>query len=242
MKKKRTDTEKVEEEIRFSVDWARNVLIENGIDPDSKDASTLFREKELEYKAIMLESLEGRLALTEKSKKYREGIIAGLKELKQRCEPLGGLEKLERLRPGTMNLGVELFDSLKKQTLMEREAYKILSAAVVLVYAKELRERLHEIDAKLAFKLIHLARAPMDVAIMEDQWRNHPLISAGVKVLTGGAKGRMARPPKLTAEQRDGIKREMTAAKHGMKKSVKAALAQKYKISVREIERIATGK
>jgi hypothetical protein len=65
-------------------------LIENGIDPDSKDASTLFREKELEYKAIMLESLERRLALTEKSKKYKEGIIGGLKELEQRCEPLGG--------------------------------------------------------------------------------------------------------------------------------------------------------
>jgi hypothetical protein len=82
----------------------------------------------------------------------------------------------------------------------------------------------------------------MDVAIMEARWRNNPLISAGVKVLTGGAKGRMSRPPKLTAEQEADIRHEMAAAKHGTKKATKEDLAKKHRISVRQIERVAAEK
>jgi len=68
--------------------------------------------------------------------------------------------------------------------------------------------------------------------------RKYELLT-GFNVHEGGAKGRAARPPKLTAKQKADIRQEMDSAKHGTKKAIKLALADKHKISVREIERIA---
>jgi hypothetical protein len=93
-------------------------------------------------------------------------------------------------------------------------------------------------DLELAHALMNFCLSAWSGKVCEFS----PTFRIGRSVAEGGAKGRAARPPKLTAKQRADIRQEMDSAKHGTKKAIKLALADKHRISVREIERIAAEK
>ena len=205
--------------IGFAVDWARRILTQNGIDPDSKDHAALLRDMESKANAMM-ETGEP------------EKIESLFEELEK-----------ERLKePQQWERAPELHERMAKLMHPLQILKEQIIALKVIKFAKDVRETLQSMDAELVLKLMFLSRAPW-CAINEEMERgNYAVLSAGYKVFSGGEKGRAARPPKLTAHQKASIRQEMTAAKHGTKKAIKLALADKHRISVREIERIAAEK
>lgn len=114
-------------------------------------------------------------------------------------------------------------------------------ALVIFDYVRKLRMRFSkasETELNLAAELIAFCSQAWAARVGEFDRQLH----VAWKVFEGGARGRATRPPKLTAKQKADIRQEMAAAKHGTKKATKEELAQKHKISVREIERIAAQK
>jgi hypothetical protein len=212
------------------------------------------RERESEYQPPSERELNEEF---EKFKKFEEECIkkfgeeleglAGLEELNG-LEGMRALGKLERLRPGILDraLGVidrtyEIISETQKPAAHWKKAGDILLALRVIEWAKDVRERLQNLDAGLVLRIMNLAAFP-HMRAMDRMYSGFPIFSAGLKNLFGGIKGRASRPPKLTDEQRAVIRQEMTAAKYGTKKAIKLALADKHRISVREIERIAAEK
>jgi hypothetical protein len=114
----------------------------------------------------------------------------------------------------------------------------IWGALKVLECAEVLRNRLKSLDASLALLLMFLYEAHHD----EEDSENFLASITGREVICGADRGRAARTPKVTAEQKADIRQEMAGAKHGTKKATKEDLAKKHRISVRQIERIAAEK
>jgi hypothetical protein len=105
----------------------------------------------------------------------------------------------------------------------------------VVLSAEYLRKRFKTADPELPARLMIFCALAWSGRLLE---RKYELLT-GFNVHEGGAKGRAARPPKLTPEQKTDIRRAMAAAKHRTKKATKEDLAKKHRISVRQIERIA---
>jgi hypothetical protein len=125
---------------------------------------------------------------------------------------------------------------LANQKYREGEGGGTLQMALVTIMAAEdLRARFKSADAELPYLLMMFCA----MAWSGQVWEFKRELLTGCYVHEGGAKGRAARPHKLSREEKAGIRQEMTTAKHGTKKAIKLALADKHRISVREIERIA---
>jgi hypothetical protein len=114
----------------------------------------------------------------------------------------------------------------------------VVTALRVLESAEILRNRLKSLDASLALLLMFLYEAYHD----EDDSEIFEASTIGHDVTLGAWRGRAARTPKLTSEQKADIRHKMAAANHGTKKATKEDLAKKHRISVRQIERIASEK
>jgi hypothetical protein len=187
------------EMIRESVDWARDVLSKNGIDPDSMDHDSLLEKEHLEFVSLLSEFEKKKLNVTDE-----------LEALKQR-------------------------EQLNKDS-------DVWVALVAFQSAQELNDGLKFLDLELAFRVVFLSIV-LEHARERDEQRFHlPFLYAGLKIFSGGAKGRQARKAKITVEQKADIRHKMAAAKHGTKKATKEDLAKKHRISVRQIERIAVEK
>src|SRR5262249_27752000 len=122
----------VEDEIASSVDWAKRVLIENGIAPDSVNA---IDETKLAWSRMV-----------EEERKYLEQINPIVMELDK-------IKKSKQLQWGRL---VELEESLRKHRYHFRKSRDPMIALWVIKYAESVRDGLQYTDANWAGWLIAL--------------------------------------------------------------------------------------